>query len=59
MSKINDEEQKRLIILLQSQVCYLLTSRLSRRPESDFDWAKTTLQIIAQVSNHFGVFISL
>ena len=37
MSKINDEEQKRLIILLQSQVCYLLTSRLSHGPASDFD----------------------
>ena len=27
MSKINDEEQKRLIILLQSQVRYLLTAK--------------------------------
>ena len=59
MSKINDEEQKRLIILLQSQVCHLLTSRLSHRPVSDFDQARAALQINALVSNYFGVFISL
>ena len=49
MSKINDEEQKRLIILLQSQVRYLLTPRWSHRPTSDFVFM--AFQIDASVSD--------
>ena len=52
MSQLNDEEQKRLIILLQSQVGYLLIPRLSHRPEFYFDKAKTASRGFSNQAKH-------